>query len=505
MLPRMNRRHAALYLASCLLVAACGSADETAESTTAPTTSTSAATTTTTTAAATTTTTSAMPSSPVASRLGLGDSRYPDLGNGGYDVTSYRVDLTFDPEPNTINALVDIEAVATETLDAFSLDFVGYDVSSVALDGQPATFERADSELIVQPPQLLTAGQTFTTSVRYAGTPQPILSRALPFMVGWRADSDGTTYVVAEPDGGRSWIPLNDHPLDKATYSFRITVPEPLVAAANGVLVDRITDLGWSTWAWESASPMASYLATAVIGELEIVEDTVSTTASGVAVRNVLPPDLVSDPPAVLETQGEMISFFAELFGPYPFAAYGIAVVDGFEAALENQTLSIFGRGFVENSQLFETVLVHELAHQWFGNSVSPADWGDIWLNEGFATYSEWLWLENTRGAAAATATIEGARGQMALSPSLPPPGNPPANDLFNASVYVRGALVLHALRTEVGDDLFFQILRRYADTYRGSTASTEDFIAVAENVAGEDLDDLFELWLYAAEVPPLP
>ena len=219
----------------------------------------------------------------------------------------------------------------------------------------------------------------------------------------------------------------------------------------------------------------------------------------------MLPPDLAGDPPTLLETQGEMIRFFAELFGPYPFAAYGIAVVDSFEAALENQTLSIFGRGFVDNSQLFETVLVHELAHQWFGNSVTLADWGDIWLNEGFATYSEWLWLEHTRGAVAATATIEGARGQMARGPDLPPPGNPPANDLFNASVYVRGALVLHALRTEVGDDLFFQILRRYADTYRGATATTDEFMEVAETVSGQELNDLFELWLFADTVPALP
>jgi len=311
--------------------------------------------------------------------------------------------------------------------------------------------------------------------------------------------------VVAEPDGGRSWLPLNDHPSDKATYGFRITVPEPLIAAANGTLVERITDLGWSTWIWESPHPMASYLATVVIGELAIVEDQPATTASGVAIRNVLPPDLADSPPAALSSQGEMIAFFETVFGPYPFETYGIAVVDGFEAALENQTLSIFGRSFVDSSQFFETVLVHELAHQWFGNSVTPADWGDVWLNEGFATYAEWLWLEHTRGEAAYASTVAGERNQVALAPDLGPPGNPPANDLFNASVYIRGGLVLHALRSEIGDDDFFATLRQYAANHRYANASTEEFVQVAESVSGQDLDALFNDWLLAAEVPELP
>ena len=199
-----------------------------------------------------------------------------------------------------------------------------------------------------------------------------------------------------------------------------------------------------------------------------------------------------------------MINFFVGLFGPYPFDAYGIAVVDEFEAALENQTLSIFGRGFVDSPQLFETVLVHELAHQWFGNSVTPGDWGDIWLNEGFATYAEWLWIEHTKGAPAMQATVQGERNQIALSSSLRPPGNPPADDLFNASVYVRGGLVLHALRTEIGDDAFFATLLEYATKYRYSVVSTSDFVDTAEAVSGRELDDLFDVWLYGDGVPEL-
>jgi len=148
---------------------------------------------------------------------------------------------------------------------------------------------------------------------------------------------------------------------------------------------------------------------------------------------------------------------------------------------------------------------VHELAHQWFGDSVSPADWGDVWLNEGFATYTEWLWLEHTKGEAAMMATISGARDRMALETDAPPPGDPSANDLFNASVYLRGGLVLHALRVEVGDDTFFEILRTYADNYRYGVATTDDFIALAESISGRDLSELFADWLYGEEVPALP
>lgn len=501
----MTRCLAAAFAISAVLLAACASGEPSAVETTT-TTSTTATTTTTSTAATSAPTTALAQTgfSPIEQRTGLGDSRYAELGNSGYDVAEYAIDLTFDPEPNTISALVEITAEATEPLQSFSLDFVGFDILAVKVDDQLASYERTDGELIIVIPDPVAAGDQFTTSVRYEGSPEPIRSQALPFDVGWRRDSDGTAYVIAEPDGGRSWLPLNDHPSDKATYTFSLTVPDPLIAAANGVLVERITDLGWSTWVWKSASPMASYLATVVIGDLEIVEDTVSTATSGVAVRNVLPRDLGPTSRSILNGQGEMIAYFSDLWGPYPFAAYGIAIVDGFEAALENQTLSIFGRDFVDDSQSFETVLVHELAHQWFGNSVTPNDWGDIWLNEGFATYAEWLWIEEKRGDAALQSTVAGARNQMALA-AFAPPGSPPANDLFNASVYVRGGLVLHALRAQIGDEAFFETLRTYLNQNRDDTVTTNDFIAVAESVSGADLNGLFAEWLYGESVPQLP
>lgn len=467
-----------------------------------PTTTTAAVTT----SAAPTTMTATTAATPrtVAAPAGLGDSRYPELGNGGYDVAHYTIDLTYDPEADTISSLVTTTATATAPLPAFSFDFIGYEITDITVDGSEVGFERHGGKLTIIPPTPISQGQSFTVTIGYNGTPAGIESAALPFVIGWRTAPDGTTYVVAEPDGARSWIPVNDHPLDKATYTFRITVPDPLVAAANGSFVEEITDLGWSTWVWETTHPMASYLATVVIGDLEIVSDSAGTSRAGVPVRNVLPPGLAADPPAALLRQGEMIEFFSERFGPYPLEDYGVAVVDGFEAAIETQTLSIFGRFIVDSSGLLETVLVHELAHQWFGDSVSPTDWGDIWLSEGFATYAEWLWVEHEKGAAAYTATVTGNYRDMTRRADIPPPGSPPADDLFNAGVYIRGALVLHALRVEIGDDAFFTTLRTYATRYADGNAGTADFIAVAEETAGRQLDGLFNAWLYAKGLPDL-
>ncbi|MDJ0664527.1 MAG: M1 family metallopeptidase, partial [Acidimicrobiia bacterium] len=453
----MTRRIASI-LALLLLAGACSSPESaTVDTTLTEPTATSTTTTAPPTTTTTTTTTTATPT-PAEALVGVGDSLYPDLGNRGYDVGHYTVDLTYDPDTNELNAQVQIEATATATLQGIGLDFIGFEVTKVEIGGETVPFTRTDDKLLVESPQVIAIGESFTTTVTYRGEPAPFNSQAIPLEMGWLTDQSGVSYVVAEPDAGRSWLPVNDHPLDKATYTFMITVPDPLVAAANGILVETITDLGWATWVWESQSPMASYLATVVIGDLEIVPDDGSTARAGVPIRNVIPDDLSAGSLATLQLHGEMVEFFETVFGPYPFEAYGLAVVDGFAAALENQTLSIFGRFFVDSPQFFETVMVHELAHQWFGNSVSPADWGDIWLNEGFATYAEWLWLEHQRGEAAMLATIRGERNRMALSP-LPPPGSPPANDLFNASVYIRGGLVLHALRTTVGDEVFFEIL----------------------------------------------
>ncbi len=508
----MPARRSTLALAVMLLAAACNaSSDATPATTAAPPTppATTPATTPPSTTAATTTT--APPAAATdderliaaaAEQTGLGDSLYPGLGNGGYDVLHYDLDLSLLADRTTVSGLATIEAAALHDLDRFNLDLNGLEVLEVVVDGQPAEYGRTGTELTIVPPAPVPAGEAFTVAVAYSGIPQATQSQAIPFPVGWLTALDGTHYVASEPDGASTWFPNNNHPLDKATYVFRVTVPDPLLAIANGTVVDTVTDLDATTYTYEMRQPMASYLATVVIGDLEVVDDAASTAAAGIAVRNVLPPALAADPPPALGRQGEMLAFLETVYGDYPFDVYGIAVVPELPGALETQTLSVFGDA-ITGSALFEAVLVHEIGHQWFGDHVSPGDWADIWLNEGFATYTEWLWLEHTEGAEALQTIATGTRDALA-GVGLPPPGSPPADDLFNTSVYRWGALTLQGLRNTIGDDAFFATLATYVDRFGGASARTADFIAVAEETSGMDLTEFFDMWLYGDDIPEL-
>ncbi|MGB5379432.1 MAG: M1 family metallopeptidase [Acidimicrobiia bacterium] len=446
----------------------------------------------------TTTTTTTLPTF-VAGASGIGDDYYPSLGNGGYDVEHYHLDLTYSDD-GTVDASAAITATAIDNLESFNLDFAGWQIERLEVNGEVSGFERNGEEMTITSVGLL-SGDVFEVEIDYSGTPEPTTSSAIPFGIGWHTGPEGEQYVAAEPDAAHSWFPSNDHPLDKSTFTFAVTVPSRLSVAANGELVDVDEGDTTTTYHWSMADPMAPYLATIVIGDgWALVDDPVSTEAAGIPVSNFLPPDLAANPPAPLEATGEMIRVLERAFGPYPFDRYGIAVVGGFPAALENQTLSVFGRTMVE-SPYFEYVLVHELAHQWFGDSVSVGEWSDIWLNEGFATYAELLWVEELYGPGAYREEVAN-RIQAAEIAGYGPPGTPAPDDLFNGSVYQRGSFVLVALRDEVGDDVFFETLRTYAEQFSDGNATTEDFVSLAEEIADRDLGDLFSTWLYDEQIP---
>ncbi|GMQ84515.1 MAG: M1 family metallopeptidase [Acidimicrobiia bacterium] len=487
----------ASFVVLALVAVACGPTTTTTTTTTNTTLPPTSATPTTTTTA--TTATTAAPVSTVGA-AGIGDDYYPTLGNGGYDVEHYELDLFYDPDENMLDAAVILTAVATQDLTAFNLDFAGFDIVDLRVGDLPATFERNAGELTITPKIPIAAGERFDVTVAYAGNPGPAASAAFPNLAtGWQEGPDGEQYVIAEPDTAHTWFPSNDHPLDKATFSFFVTVPDGYAVAVTGEFLG--TELGHRTgetltYAWEMSTPMAPYLATIVIGEgYQLVDDPVSTEAAGIPIRNFLPPDLVANPPDALDDTGEMLTALEQAFGPYPFDRYGIAVVGGFPAALENQTLSVFGRSMVE-APFFEFVLVHELAHQWFGNSVSVAQWSDIWLTEGFATYSELVWIEHRQGRAAYDRVVADRR-RAATTAGYPPPGLPPPSNLFNGGVYQLGGLLLVDLRDEIGDDAFFTLLRTYAAEFADGNATTEDFIALAEDISGQDLDEFFQVRLY--------
>jgi aminopeptidase N len=435
---------------------------------------------------------------------GLGDSYYPGFGNGGYDVAHYTLDITVnDVSTSDLTAIVTIEAKAIQDLSSFNLDFVGFEIDDITINGEFADFSRKGQELTITPLKPLMENQSFTVVIQYSGSPKEMQSVALPVQTGW-VTVDGGSFVLSEPDGSASFYPVNDHPLDKATYTFRVTVPVPLEVAANGVLTDTINNGDTITFVFEERHPMASYLATINIDEFDVES---MKSDEGIPIRNYYSAELPEQVREPFARQGEMLDYFSEIYGQYPFDVYGSMVMNtNFESALENQTLSIFGIDTIdyEDVEGTELIVAHELSHQWFGDSVSVADWSDIWLNEGFATYSEGLWIEHLYGREALDEWVKSQYAD-AVDSSYPPPGNPPADDLFNGGVYVWGGLTLHALRLEVGDEAFFKILPAYFKRYKDGNATTDDFIAVAEEVSGKDLAAFFDGWLYSEKIPPIP
>jgi aminopeptidase N len=436
---------------------------------------------------------------------GIGDPYYPLLGNGGYDAIHYTIDLDLDVAAGTIvEATTTIDALATQDLSTFNFDFRGPPIDAVTVDGTPADWERDDGELTIRPAQPLPAGEPFQTEVRYHGTPQ--VDENDRFERGWWT-TDHSIFAVGEPAGSDVWYPVNGHPRDKATYTLVVTVPEPYQVVANGLLdsVARSTGAAGNpstaTFTWDNQEPTASYLVMFHAAELDVTFD---QGLDGITLIEAFPPDLSHKETRLFDRVPEIIDVFTELFGPYPFPSLGNTVFadTSFNAALETQTMIGYDR-----SAISERTIAHEIAHQWFGDSVSPARWQDVWLNEGFARYAEILWAEAAHGPDAAAAALQRQIGGFATVSRTTDGagvliGDPGADHLFTEVVYAGGALVLDDLRERLGDEMFFQLLQEWAARYRYSTATTEDFIALAEEVSGEDLDAFFTDWLYTPWTP---
>ncbi|MDJ0339978.1 M1 family metallopeptidase [Streptomyces sp. H10-C2] len=433
---------------------------------------------------------------------GIGDPYYPSYGNGGYDVSHYDLRLKYQPATDHLDGTATISATATQGLTRFDLDFA-LDVSDIQVNGRTAQFAfSGEQELVVTPARPIAKGQQITVVVRYSGVPSTVKRYGF---TSWQRTPDGGV-GANEPESAWWWFPSNDHPLDKATYDVSVLVPDGTQAISNGVLVSQSSKLGWTRYNWRENKPQATYLATLAVGKFDITTD---TTANGLPVINAYSKDLGDNGPAArasVERTGEITDWLSGYFGPYPFSAVGGYVPNvPTHFALETQTRVFYSPAqFARGSNA--SVVVHELAHQWYGDSVSLERWSDIWLNEGFASYAQWLWSEH-EGEGTAQELADWVYSQH---PAADPfwtvkPGDPGADKQFDAAVYDRGALTLQAIRNTIGDTAFFALLKAWPAQHQYGNGNIAEFQQLAEKISGKKLGPLFQTWLFTAAKPATP
>ncbi|MEV0896164.1 M1 family metallopeptidase [Actinoplanes sp. NPDC049802] len=430
---------------------------------------------------------------------GAGDPYFPTYGNGGYDVGGYDLALRYDPAAGKLSGTATITATATQDLSRFNLDLARLTATTVIVDGAPATVATEGNELVVTPAAGIPKGRGFTAVVSYSGQPGQLENEILG-AGGWLRDGKKGAIALGQPESASTWFPVNDHPSDKATFRLAMTVPDGVEVLSNGTPGNRDTVDGWTTWRWTEESPMASYLATVVIGQYRIT----TATHAGRPMVTAIPESLPANGPAArsLARTGEITDFLETRFGPYPFRANGGVVVDEEQIryALETQSRPVYGNTFFATGEN-TSVVAHELAHQWFGDSVALTRWQDIWLNEGFATYAEWLWSEHNGDETAQTIFDRSYRAFDWTEA----PGDPTPRRLFGDAVYQRGGMTVHALRKTLGDEAFFKLVKSWTTDHRDGNVTTAQFIEAAESTAGRDLDSFFEAWLNGETQPPKP
>ena len=426
------------------------------------------------------------------------DEYLPKNGNPGYQVSSYELDLEYKVSINRLSGSATITAMTLDELQKLTLDLSNaLTVSKVSVNGKRAAhFSCRGGKLRIQLASKLATGAALSIVVRYGGSPRPL--RSLWGDVGFEELADGVL-VAGQPNGAASWFPCNDHPSAKAAFRIQISTESRYRAVANGELVSRRVRASQTVWTYEQPEPTSTYLITLQIGLYKLAP----LMRTPVPIQAVLPERLRRNFGHDFARQPEMMELFVELFGPYPLAnGYTVVVTDDpLEIPLEAQGISIFGANHCDGSRASERLIAHELAHQWFGNSVTARQWRDIWLHEGFACYAEWLWSEHC-GGPSADELARRYHEQLRGKPQDLLLADPGPRDMFDDRVYKRGALTLHALRGRLGDENFFALLKDWTNRHRHGTVVTDDFTGLAANYSDESLRPLWNVWLYSTQVP---
>jgi aminopeptidase N len=454
---------------------------------------------------------------PPATATDIGDPLAPGLGNGGYDVEEYAVDMTFDPgaitraklnidaapadpaDPPVVLATATITATATQRLTEVVFDFEGADVWKASVDGESARFVQKRAKLFVTPARRVGAGKSFTVEVSYHITPAARRSEVATHDVGWVGSTPGSWHVRSEPDGAHHWLPANDHPSDKAVFHIEVTAAPQMAAVASGDLVEHTKD---NRWVWETSDPVPPSSVLVVIAPLEVVEDEAASAETGVTIRHALPPSMAGNRPGALRFVDDMLLELEDKFGAYPFDSFGVVVVDGPTTSFGNHTWAVMTADQLTDNAAELTIIDH-LARHWFGDSATPARWSDVWLSTSFARYAQWLWIERDLGNRAGDLAAGTARNSV-MDSGWPPPDEPRLGDVFVGSVFIHGAVTLHALRLRMGDGPFFRMMADLYAEHAGGWVSTADMVA-AVSAAGTDIRHLYDTWLHGDSLPGFP